>query len=70
MGLCDILEGWHGAGGGREVGGDVCVPTAYLKLPLKSHTVVNILISSLTLNYLLKSHTVVNILISSASLFF
>ena len=28
--LCDNLEGWEGAGGGREVqeGGDICIPMA------------------------------------------
>ena len=28
--LCDILEGWDGVGGGREVHerGDVCIPVA------------------------------------------
>ena len=29
-GLCDSLEGWEGAGGGREVpkGRDICIPMA------------------------------------------
>ena len=28
--LCDVLEGWDGVGGGREVqeGGNICIPTA------------------------------------------
>ena len=28
--LCDILEGWDGAGDGRQIqeGGDICIPVA------------------------------------------